>query len=109
MKDAIKKIREAEAEFKEKHAKLDNEIALFVVDQLMDAYVEKYQDEQQVLGLPEDWSRKIFWKTSTTSRRSRKPQQQQPGPFPCRPRKPFSANTTSTSSSTIPKPRARRW
>ncbi|MCE5244856.1 MAG: AAA family ATPase, partial [Desulfobacteraceae bacterium] len=48
MKDAIKKIREAEAEFKEKHTKLDSEIALFVVGQLMDTYEERYQDEPQV-------------------------------------------------------------
>ena len=49
MKDTIKKIREAESEFKEKHTKLDNEIALFVVGQLMDSYEEKYKDDQQVL------------------------------------------------------------
>jgi len=49
MKDTIKKIREAENEFKEKHTKLDNEIALFVVGQLMDSYEEKYRDDQQVL------------------------------------------------------------
>jgi lon-related putative ATP-dependent protease len=50
MKDTIKKIREAENEFKEKHTKLDNEIALFVVGQLMDSYEEKYADDQQVLA-----------------------------------------------------------
>ncbi len=50
MKETIKKIREAENEFKEKHTKLDNEIALFVVGQLMDSYEEKYKDDQQVLG-----------------------------------------------------------
>lgn len=49
MKDTIKKIREAEADFKEKHSKLDNEIALFVVGQLMDTYEDKYQDDEQVL------------------------------------------------------------
>lgn len=49
MKEAIKKIREAENLFKEKHTKLDNEIALYVVGQLMDTYEEKYQDEPQVL------------------------------------------------------------
>ncbi len=49
MKDTIKKIREAENEFKEKHSKLDNEIALFVVGQLMDSYEEKYKDDEQVL------------------------------------------------------------
>jgi lon-related putative ATP-dependent protease len=50
MKDTIKKIREAEGSFKEKHTKLDNEIALFVVGQLMDSYEEKYKDDQQVLA-----------------------------------------------------------
>jgi lon-related putative ATP-dependent protease len=49
MKETIKKIRVVENEFKEKHTKLDNEIALFVVGQLMDSYEEKYQDDQQVL------------------------------------------------------------
>jgi len=48
MKEAIKKIRDAEAEYKEKHSKLDNEIALFVVGQLMEGYVEKYQDEEDI-------------------------------------------------------------
>ncbi len=48
MKETIKKIREVENEFKDKHTKLDNEIALFVVGQLMDSYEEKYQDDQQV-------------------------------------------------------------
>ncbi len=50
MKDTIKKIHAIENEFKEKHTKLDNEIALFVVGQLMDSYEEKYQDDPQVLA-----------------------------------------------------------
>lgn len=49
MKETIKKIRTVEDEFKEKHTKLDNEIALFVVGQLMDSYEEKYHDDPQVL------------------------------------------------------------
>ncbi|GLI33600.1 Lon protease family protein [Desulforhabdus amnigena] len=49
MKEAIKRIREAENEFKEKHTKLDNEIALFVVGQLMDNIEEKYKDDEHVL------------------------------------------------------------
>ncbi|MGC8492729.1 MAG: Lon protease family protein [Syntrophobacteraceae bacterium] len=49
MKETIKKIRTVEEEFKEKHTKLDNEIALFVVGQLMDSYEEKYHDDPQVL------------------------------------------------------------
>ncbi len=58
MKETIKKIRTVENEFKEKHTKLDNEIALFVVGQLMDSYEEKYHDDAQVLehlkGVQED-------------------------------------------------------
>lgn len=49
MKEAIKKIREAEEYFKEKRNKLDGEIAMFVVGQLMEAYIEKYCDEPDVI------------------------------------------------------------
>jgi len=48
MKGAIKKIREAEVEFKEKHGKLDGEAALYVVAQLMEPYFEKYREEPAV-------------------------------------------------------------
>lgn len=48
MKSDIKRIREAEAEFKEKHTKLDNEVALFVVEHLVESYLEKYEDEPEV-------------------------------------------------------------
>lgn len=48
MKAAIQKIREAEAEFKEKHNKLKGEIALYVVGQHMEGYLEKYKEEPQV-------------------------------------------------------------
>ncbi len=49
MKEAIRKIRELEGQFREKRNKLDSEIALFVVDQLFESYIEKYKDESDVL------------------------------------------------------------
>lgn len=49
MKEAIKKIRELENQFREKRNKLDSEIALFVVDQLLESYLEKYRNEKDVL------------------------------------------------------------
>ncbi len=49
MKEAIKKIQNAEAEFKEGHNKLDSEVALFVVSQLMKFYFEKYKNEAGVI------------------------------------------------------------
>jgi lon-related putative ATP-dependent protease len=84
MKDAIKKIREAEARFKEKHVKLDNDIASFVVDQVMDAYVEKYQNEQQVLDYLQLAQEDIL---ETIDDFKKKPEpQQQAGPIPMPPR-----------------------
>ncbi|SFM64577.1 Lon protease family protein [Thermodesulforhabdus norvegica] len=49
MKEAIKKIREVEENFRQKRNKLDSEIALFVVGQLMETYMEKYKDEPDVI------------------------------------------------------------
>ncbi len=49
MKETIKKIQQAEAEFKEMHSKLEKEVALFVVGQLMDNIEEKFKDEVQVV------------------------------------------------------------
>jgi lon-related putative ATP-dependent protease len=48
MKNAIRLIREAETEFQEKHNKLDNNIALFVVEHYMTTILEKYSDEEDV-------------------------------------------------------------
>lgn len=81
MKDAIKHIREAEAEFKEKHTKLDNEIALFVVGQLMDNYEEKYKEEEHVLNYLKMVQEDILENIDDFKK---KPEaQQQPGtPFP---------------------------
>lgn len=84
MKEAIKRIRDAENEFKEKHTKLDNEIALFVVGQLMDSYEERYQDEEQVLEYLKAAQEDILENIEDFKKKPEaQQQQQQPGaPFP---------------------------
>lgn len=81
MKDAIKRIREAEAEFKEKHTKLDNEIALFVVGQLMDNIEEKYTDEEHVLNFFKMVQEDILENIDDFKKKP-EAQQQQGAPFP---------------------------
>ncbi len=82
MKEAIKQIREAEAEFKEKHTKLDNEIALFVVGQLMDNYEERYQDDERVLEYLKNVQEDILENIEDFKKKP-EAQQPQPGsPFP---------------------------
>jgi lon-related putative ATP-dependent protease len=49
MKEAVRKIREAEASFKEEHHKLDSRVALFVVGQIVEPYLEKFKDEPEVV------------------------------------------------------------
>ncbi|MBZ4659945.1 MAG: ATP-dependent protease [Desulfacinum sp.] len=84
MKAAIKRIREAETEFKEKHAKLDNEIALFVVGQLIEHYLEKYENEPDVLDYLKAVQEDILENIDDFKK---KPEgQQQMGPFPVQPR-----------------------
>lgn len=82
MKDAIKRIREAETEFKEKHTKLDNEIALFVVGQLMDSYEEKYKDEQHVLDYLKMVQEDILENIDDFKKKPEQQQQQPGAPFP---------------------------
>lgn len=90
MKEAIKRIREAENEFKEKHTKLDNEIALFVVGQLMDSYEEKYQDDSQVLEFLKEAQEDILENIDDFKKKPEAPQAGPPGqpagPFPVPPR-----------------------
>ncbi len=50
MSEAIKQIRKAENEYREKQTKLDNDTALYVVGHLIETYKEKYKDEEQVLS-----------------------------------------------------------
>ncbi|MGB5922945.1 MAG: ATP-binding protein [Syntrophobacteria bacterium] len=49
MNDAIKEIRKAEVAFREKHSKLDAEIAMYVVGHLMETLEEQYKDEEEAL------------------------------------------------------------
>lgn len=49
MQAAIRKIRDEEAGIKEKHDKLVQEIALFVVSQQMECYLGKYAEESDVV------------------------------------------------------------
>jgi lon-related putative ATP-dependent protease len=49
MNDAIKDIRKAEGAFREKHSKLDAEIAMYVVGHLMETLEEQFKDENEVL------------------------------------------------------------
>lgn len=86
MKETIKKIREAENEFKDKHSKLDNEIALFVVGQLMDSYEEKYKDDEQVLEYLKEAQEDILENIDDFKKKPEAAAQQVPGqpggPFP---------------------------
>lgn len=88
MKEAIKKIRVSEEEFKEKHTKLDNEIALFVVGQLMDSYEDKYQEEPQVLEFLKMVQEDILENIDDFKKKPEAQQQQaqQGAPFPVPPR-----------------------
>ncbi|MCU0595846.1 MAG: AAA family ATPase, partial [Desulfobacterota bacterium] len=49
MKEGVRKIREAEARFKEEHRQLENALALSVVGQLLEPYLEKFKEEPEVL------------------------------------------------------------
>jgi lon-related putative ATP-dependent protease len=84
MKDAIKKIREAESEYKEKHTKLDNEIGLFVVGQLMEHYLEKYEGEPQVTEYLQMAQEDIV--ENVDDFKKKQEEQQQGPPLPVQPR-----------------------
>ncbi len=49
MKDTIKRVQQAETEFKQIHSRLEREIVLFVVGQLMESLNDRFIDEPQVL------------------------------------------------------------
>ena len=49
MKEAVKKIRDAETSFKEQHRQLDSHLALSVVSQIMEPYLDKFKEEPGVL------------------------------------------------------------
>ena len=49
MKEAVKKIREAETALKEQRRQLDSALALSVVSEIMDPYLDKFKEEPDVL------------------------------------------------------------
>jgi lon-related putative ATP-dependent protease len=83
MKEAVRKIREAEASFKEEHHKLDSQVALFVVEQIVEPHFERYKDEPEVLehlkGVQEDILENINdFKKKEESQQQQMPQFQVP-------------------------------
>jgi lon-related putative ATP-dependent protease len=49
MKEGVKRIRDAEARFKEAHRQLESDLALSVVSQIMEPYLDKFKEESYVL------------------------------------------------------------
>ena len=49
MKEGVKKIRDAESKFKEQHRRLESDLALAVVSQIMEPYLDKFKDESDVV------------------------------------------------------------
>ena len=83
MGDAIKEIRRAEAAFREKHSKLDAEIAMYVVGHLMETLEEQFKDEPDVLDYLKDVQEDILENIDDFKK---KPEAQQAAPFPMPPR-----------------------
>jgi lon-related putative ATP-dependent protease len=83
MGDAIKEIRRAEAAFREKHSKLDAEIAMYVVGHLMETLEEQFKDEPDVLDYLKEVQEDILENIDDFKK---KPEAQQAAPFPMPPR-----------------------
>ncbi|UCE83566.1 MAG: AAA family ATPase [Deltaproteobacteria bacterium] len=84
MNDAIKEIRKAEAAFREKHSKLDSEIAMYVVGHLMETLEEEFKDEKDVLEYFKEVQADILENIDDFKK---KPEQQQPtAPMPMPPK-----------------------
>jgi lon-related putative ATP-dependent protease len=83
MGDAIKEIRRAEASFREKHSKLDAEIAMYVVGHLMETLEEQFKDEPDVLDYLKEVQEDILENIDDFKK---KPEAQQAAPFPMPPR-----------------------
>jgi len=49
MKEAVKKIRDAEARLKEQHRQLEGDLALSVVSEIMEPYLDKFKEESYVV------------------------------------------------------------
>ncbi len=84
MNDAIKEIRKAETAFREKHGKLDAEIAMYVVGHLMETLEEQFRDEEAVLEYFKEVQEDILENIDDFKK---KPEPQQPAaPFPVPPK-----------------------
>jgi lon-related putative ATP-dependent protease len=84
MNDAIKEIRKAETSFREKHSKLDAEIAMYVVGHLMETLEEQFKDENEVLEYLKEVQEDIL---DNIDDFKKKPEpQQQAAPFPVPPK-----------------------
>ena len=49
MKEGVKKIRDAETTFKDQHRQLESDLALSVVSQIIEPYLDKFKEESYVL------------------------------------------------------------
>ena len=84
MNDAIKEIRKAETAFREKHGKLDAEIAMYVVGHLMETLEEEFKDEKDALEYFKEVQEDIL---DNIDDFKKKPEpQQQAAPFPVQPK-----------------------
>ena len=84
MNDAIKEIRKAEAAFREKHSKLDAEIAMYVVGHLMETLEEQFKDEEDVLEYFREVQEDIL--ENIDDFKKKQEPQQQAAPFPVPPK-----------------------
>jgi lon-related putative ATP-dependent protease len=84
MNDAIKEIRKAEAAFREKHSKLDSEIAMYVVGHLMETLEEQFKDEEEVLEYFKEVQDDIL--ENIDDFKKKQDPQQQAAPFPVPPK-----------------------
>ena len=79
LQTAMKQIREAEGEYKEKHTKLDRDVALFVVENIMENFFNKYKDESSVVEFLNACKEDII---DNLDDFKEKQEEQQAGPFP---------------------------
>jgi lon-related putative ATP-dependent protease len=85
MNDAIKEIRKAETAFREKHNKLDAEIAMYVVGHLMETLEEQFKEEQDVLAYFKEVQEDIL-ENIDDFKKKQEAQQQPPSPLPMPPK-----------------------
>ncbi|MBN2126215.1 MAG: AAA family ATPase [Deltaproteobacteria bacterium] len=85
MKDAIKKIRQAEVGFRERHSKLDGEIALYVVEHNMEFTYDKYREEPSVVEYLKTVQEDILENLDDFKKKEEDQPQQVP-PFPALPK-----------------------